>query len=325
MDWKNYPVSVGHWAVLRSPFVPDLLGVDFTPELDGDGLVGFDVQRTDAERHREEHRIPAGHARRVRGRENADLNVFVKLRGEVAGEAVQHAVHLCTEGELLVSRVVDWIAQVRVLELEKCFWFVNVINAVVIAQPVDFARTLLKLFSKLVVTQRAVDLGIHGWANVGDGVARNADAVGLEKRLRAVQALRTELVVSERPQQLAYDYICLLFENNGSHVFGDQFDVFFRPKHRDESCQSDDGVGILLNHEDFQFSPGVFRCIQRSTNQRSTASSQHHENQSLSLLSGVWNFVDQSCLNRFLVQPVFDWIALEHLKVQSYQLFTSFS
>ena len=161
----------------------------------------------------------------------------------------------------------------------------------------------------------------------------------IQEALRAIEALGRQLVVAEGAQQLAHEYVGLLWRLPGSHIVVDHHHLVapfvslevqepattddhddhddVEEWHQREMCVSarralvrHDGVGVLLdgiNSEVLGVVAGFLASAQRGLDQRAAAGADHHEH---GRSAGT---VLQRLEDGLLVERVLDGIALKGL------------
>lgn len=151
------------------PLVPNLVRRDAAPKVHPNFVPTANLHRF---RHREEHREPRAKPARVRVRVDADGDVFVQDRVEIAGESVHHAVEGRLERETGRAAVVDDGRWVRVDKFEQRLGGVDVVHVL----QVGHVRTLhvagrddavLGVGTLLQRADLVVDLGRHNRVEVG--------------------------------------------------------------------------------------------------------------------------------------------------------------
>mmetsp|Transcript_50919 Transcript_50919/g.95262 ORF Transcript_50919/g.95262 Transcript_50919/m.95262 type:complete len:307 (+) Transcript_50919:213-1133(+) len=222
---------------------------------------------------REEHGEPAEHAHRQCAWMNGDARRPIQHAVKIAGESVYCRIYLDVELHL-TGAIIALEVPIRMFEFE------TILDAVAGVESMVQVHHVGSLQVSETSTGRT-SLSISPEAGRGNGrycsniALRNAHAICCQESLRAVDALRTQLIVSKRPKQFTHDGICFSRSVPASHVTGHYL-------HRSPfipslaMTQRMDSVRVLLDCKKLHLHLCSLRCLDSSFNKRTAPSPKHH-------------------------------------------------
>mmetsp|Transcript_109293 Transcript_109293/g.309182 ORF Transcript_109293/g.309182 Transcript_109293/m.309182 type:complete len:241 (-) Transcript_109293:1102-1824(-) len=216
---------------------------------------------------------PAEHPLRVRVRIDGHGQVVVQFAVEVPCEAMHKRIDLGREVNLSVPVVAPEIP-VRVAETEAGLDLLRRVEGLV---ELDDIRGL-KVREVAVVLHVVPQLRRRHRSEVRGVAVWDADAVGRQEALRAVDAFGRELVVTERAEQLADYHVRLLRRLPEAHVVPDNPHV--GPALDDTPVlERDDRVRVLLDGPDANFGLRPLGRAPHHGNERTSActNDDHHK------------------------------------------------